>query len=393
MPPMISTGAIFFLQAFVISSWLTRLPDVLYALGIDKATLGLSLFAAPIGSMLAAPFAGRWIDRMGPGRVAVISGIGVAAGLALVAVTFDWRMLAAVLLLVGLINGGIEVAANAAADAVEKAMGVRIMARCHGFWSLGFMSGALAAGFFAGLGVDYRVHLPIMAAAGVGAFLALSRVLPAITFARRVHGPDETEAPLFALPGKAIAGLCAMTVGVTLAEGAVYDWGTLYLREVLSATPFWASVGYAGFTLAMAVGRFAGDAVRARVPAAAIIRGCALVAGAGMVVLVTAPNFAVAAGGLVLMGLGVSLVFPVAVSAVGARGGAGAASNMAALSLSVMGSLLLAPPAIGFVADAAGLGAAFAMLLPLIATTLVLAGEAAPRRRPDGGLSSAAGPA
>ncbi len=242
MPAVLTIGALFFLHAFVIASWLTRLPDVITALAIDKGSMGLALFAAPIGSMLAAPLVARLIDRHAPGRVAVTSGAGVAAGLLLVAGSWNWEALALSLLLVGLINGGIEVALNASADAVEKASGRRIMARCHGFWSVGFMSGALVAGLFAGAGIDYRVQLPIVAVVTAAAFVGMLGQLPAAALARLPQEPGAPKAPLFALPGKATAGLCLMAIGVTLAEGAIYDWGTLYLREEIGASPFWSSV-------------------------------------------------------------------------------------------------------------------------------------------------------
>ena len=92
-----------------------------------------------------------------------------------------------------------------------------------------------------------------------------------------------------------------------------------------------------------------------------------------------------------MRGFGVSRVFPVAVTSSAARGGPRAASNLAALSLAVMASLLLAPPFIGFVADHYGLAAAFLMMLPLIALTGLLAGEASPRRPAASPLSTAEG--
>lgn len=393
MPAVFILGAVFFLHAFVIASWLTRLPDILIALSIDKGTMGLALLAAPIGSMLAAPVVAQLIDRHAPGRVAIASGVGVAAGLVPVAASGDWVTLAGALLFVGLINGGIEVAANAATDAYEKATGTHIMARCHGFWSVGFMSGALVAGLFAGAGIGYPVQLTVLAAVVVVAFVLLGRVLPPVVYRRAMADPTAPKTPLFAFPGRATAGICLMTVGVTLAEGAIYDWGTLFLREVVGASPFWSSAGYASFMAAMAVGRFGGDIVRARYPAATIVRGCAATAGVGLAALIAAPNLAVAAGALMLMGLGTSLVFPVAVSAIAARGGASASANMAALSLSVMAALLFAPPVIGFVADAYGLSTAFLLLLPLVLMTLALAGEAGRGRAGGEPLPSAVRPA
>jgi MFS family permease len=390
---LFTVGGIFFLNAFIIASWLTRLPDVMYALGIDKTTTGLALLAAPIGSMLAAPFVGNLIDRHAPGRISMWSGVGVSVALALVAVATGPVTLALALLVAGLINGGMEIGSNASADAAEKATGRHIMARCHGFWSIGFMSGALTSSGFAALEIPYTVHLPVVGGLGVAACLALARVLPAMVYDRPVPRPGAEKAPMFALPGKETAGICLMAIGITLAEGAIYDWGTLFLREDIGVTQATASLGAASFTLAMAIGRLGGDVVRARFPARTIVRVCAVLAGAGMTGLVFSPNIVLACAALVLMGFGVSLVFPVAVTAIAARGGPSAASNLAALSLAVMGSLFVAPPFIGFVGDHWGLPAAFLMMLPLIALTGLLAGEAAPRRAAAGPLSPAGGSA
>lgn len=379
LPLLFSVGAIFFLNSFIISSWLTRLPDVMYALGLDKTTIGFALFAAPIGSMLAAPFVGNLIDRHAPGRISMWSGLGVSLALALVAVVGDWATLAAALLLAGFINGGMEIGSNASADAAEKATGRKIMARCHGFWSIGFMSGALTTGGFAALGIPYTVHLPVVAVAGVIASAAIARALPDSVYRRLPREPDAPKAPMFALPGKETAGICLMAIGITLAEGAIYDWGVLFLREDMAVDPATATVGAACFTLAMAIGRLSGDMVRALYAPHVIVRGCALLAGAGLLGLVLAPDVVLACIALAVMGFGVSLVFPVAVTSVAARGGPSAASNLAALSLAVMASLLLAPPFIGFVADHYGLATAFVMMLPLIALTGLLAGEASPR--------------
>ncbi len=180
-----------------------------------------------------------------------------------------------------------------------------------------------------------------------------------------------------------------MAVGITLAEGAIYDWGTLYMREVMAASPFMAGAGYAIFALSMAAGRFGGDIVRARFTAPAIVRGCAFATGVGLVLLVNAPSVAVACLALALMGGGVSLVFPIAVTAVAARSGSSAAANLAGLTLAVMTSLLIAPPAIGFLGHSFGLAAALLSTLPFVILTGLLAGQA--RAEPDApGLSSTA---
>lgn len=391
MPLFIRVGLIFTLSAFVISSLLARLPDVMAALAIDKATTGLALFGAPVGSLMAAPFIGRLIERRSVGEVATISAAALAASLAICGLVGDWRLLFAALFFAGIVNAFLEVAGNACADLVEKARGVKIMSRVHAMWSIGFMIGALTAGVFAGAGIPYAVHLCVVAAAGAGLAFLIARYMPREAFAPHVQAEGTEPAPHFALPNRFTIGACVMAVGVTLAEGAVYDWGTLFLREEIGASPFWASVGYASFMASMAIGRLFGDGLRERFAAPVLMRGSAALAAAGHVGFVLAPNLAVACVGLGVMGFGVALVFPLAVSAVAGRPGSPAA-NVASLSLSVMAALLLAPPLIGFVGQAFGLQAAFAMLVPLVVLSGLLAGHAAPRPRAPVALSPAADP-
>lgn len=392
MPLFIRVGLIFTLSAFIISSLLTRLPDVMAALDLDKATTGLALFGAPVGSLLAAPFIGRLIERRTVGQVAIVSAVALSLSLAVCGVVGDWRLLFAALFFAGIVNAFLEVAGNACADLVEKGRGVKIMSRVHGMWSIGFMLGALTAGAFAGGGVSYPVHLLVVSIAGAGLAILIGRSMPAEAFAPHVQAEDAEPAPHFALPNRHTIGVCLMAVGITLAEGAVYDWGTLYLRDEVGASPFWASIGYATFMATMAIGRMFGDKLRERFEGPALMRWSAVLAGVGHVCFVLAPSLWVAGLGLAVMGFGVALAFPLAVSAVARRPGSPAA-NVASLSLSVMAALLVAPPAIGFIGHAVGLQTAFILLIPLVAMSGLLAGQAAPRARATGPLSPTAGTA
>jgi hypothetical protein len=63
---------------------------------------------------------------------------------------------------------------------------------------------------------------------------------------------------------------CAVTV-----EGAIFDWGAVYLRRVIAA-PEATATSAAGFvSAAMATGRLLGDQVTARIRAAHLARGSA----------------------------------------------------------------------------------------------------------------------
>ena len=63
------------------------------------------------------------------------------------------------LFLIGLCHPVIDVAMNVEAARIEQLDVRRIMSKCHGFWSLGSMLGALVGAGFAQLGVMHEWHL------------------------------------------------------------------------------------------------------------------------------------------------------------------------------------------------------------------------------------------
>ena len=52
----------------------------------------------------------------------------------------------------------------------------------------------------------------------------------------------------------ALVGLIFM-----VSEGAIADWGALYLKKIILIPLQYIGMGYAAFSLAMVIGRFSGD--------------------------------------------------------------------------------------------------------------------------------------
>ncbi len=80
--------------------------------------------------------------------------------------------------------------------------------------------------------------------------------------------------PSAAGPAPWLIGLVALFSMVP--EGAVLDWGALYLGRERGADVVFSGYGYAAFSLTMAIMRFAGDLVRDRFGAVTTLRGCGL---------------------------------------------------------------------------------------------------------------------
>ena len=135
-----------------------------------------------------------------------------------------WMVAIAIMLFGGFI-GGMDVAMNANAVAVEKAMGKAIMSSCHGFWSLGGLIGAATGGLLIGtLGeVGHAIAFTIVATIGI------LLVLPWIVRDNTTAGtrPDAARPAALALPY--LVGIMALFC--MLPEGVVLDWSAHFLQR------------------------------------------------------------------------------------------------------------------------------------------------------------------
>src|SRR4029077_8092361 len=64
-----STAIVFVSHALLFASWTAHIPQLKQSLGLTNADLGLALFGAPIGSVLAMLFMGRLLNRYGSKRL------------------------------------------------------------------------------------------------------------------------------------------------------------------------------------------------------------------------------------------------------------------------------------------------------------------------------------
>jgi hypothetical protein len=202
----------------------------------------------------------------------------------------------------------------------------------------------------------------LVGAAGVAA------LAPGLVGDRGIPG-----APLFARPSRRLAALGVIAFCALLAEGAMFDWSGIYLVTQVRTTAGVAPLGLVTFSLFMGVGRLAGDSAAVRAGSTPTARAGALIAalGLGVALVWAAPIAAVA--GFALMGLGLSVLFPLTLRASASGSHPAAAPSLAAVSTAGYGGLLLGPPVIGLLAEATDLRAALGLACLLCAVAAALA--------------------
>jgi predicted MFS family arabinose efflux permease len=311
-------------------------------------------------------------SRFGTRPVVLVSGFGLASVLPWLVIASTPLTLGVVLLLFGATLGSLDVGMNIHGVEVERAAGEPLLSGFHALYSLGGFAGAAFITVLLSLGLG-----PLLCVAFGAGLMVLAMIVswPGLLRTRTAEGE-----PHFALPRGVvlvIAGLAAITF---LAEGALLDWSALLITGNGLVSVEQGGLGFMLFSIAMTAMRFTGDALVARVGDRAIMIWGSLVAIAGFIVLLIAPNVTLAMAAFILIGLGAANVVPVLFRRAGSQKVMPPGLAIAVITTIGYAGILLGPAVIGFVAEHIGLTLAFWMIPVMLLSVPLCAAIVAPCR-------------
>jgi fucose permease len=376
--PRAATTGVFFVNGAAVGLWVAQIPFVQDRFGLSNSALGAVLLTMSIGVIVALPIMGQAIVRLGSARAVRLAGVACCLVMPLPILAPEPWLIPLGLLAFGAAGGSMDVSMNAHGSAIEGRIGRPIMSSLHAGWSFGGFTGAALVAGLTAAGVDPRIQNTAGAALLLVGLLSLLRFL----------GPGSATAAgeRFRLPSRAVvlmAFLCFLTM---ITEGAMGDWGGVYLRGDLGAAAGVAALAFAAFAAGMTIARVTGDWVNERIGPTRLLRWGSALAAVSLGTLLVLASPVAALAGLVLVGIGVANGVPLLFSAAGAGGVETSGPSIAAVSS--MGSLgfLVGPPFIGILADATSLPLALTSLVAATAVVAVLAGRVtarAPQAQPE----------
>ena len=338
-----ATMALFFVNGATFATWGIHIPTVKARFGLSEASLSLAMFMVAFGAILSIKFVGRWVARVGTQHASVRGGIAFSAMLALIMLMPSYPALLVALFLFGISTVGFDVAINAQATTVEANHHKPIISSLHGMFSLGGMAGA-----------------------AVGGVLLEPFMLPDHVHAEGEPAHPTTGRTLFVLGLLAFFGL--------LGEGAMYDWTTVYMREIAQSPEAVASAGYAAFSGGMALARFGGDFARGRWGNMRVLGASGVLATGGILLALLWPDPAAVLAGFALMGVGAANMVPIFFITASRLPGVPAAEGIAAVARFAYVGLLIGPVIIGLIAHRSDLRWG----LSVVALTMALIAVAGP---------------
>ena len=356
-------GFLLSVSSLLLGIWAASLPAIKQRLGLTNQTLGFSLLLSPVGALTGVVLSSWLFSRIKVGKW-LFAGPILQSLLFIEMVTVQHKLLFWMVLfvtgVVGFFNG---VSINAVIDMIEKKYQRKIMSSCHGMYSLGGGISIGLAALFYSLHINATVQILVMVTAIITCMVLIRRHL--LVHEGYIHSGSSLAAPPLSILG--LAFICFVSF---MGEGSIADWSAIYMKESLHSTVAMAGLGYGGFSVLMAIGRFNGDALIPKTGPKKIVIGGTLLAATGFLLVVAFASKPAAIAGFSLVGLGYACVVPILFSAAANVPGISPAIGLSSVASGGLIGFLFGPSVIGMIADKFSLstGLCFVLVLNLVAS-------------------------
>jgi fucose permease len=366
-PARIAVKLLFFINGFVHANLAARFPRVQEIFSIDNGAFGLVLLSTSLGALLAMPFTGWLIIRNGSRRISIVAVFLYCLFVPLVPLMTGIFGLAFIFFVMGITAGMLDVSMNSQAVMVEQQYRKPIMTSFHALFSIGVVAGAGCGALFVKLQTSLFIHLSVVVAMGlVGATWARYHL---------IHDKPQKkveEGPAFRLPNAAMISIGVIAFCCMLGEGAMADWSTNFMEKIAGASKAMAPLGLSSFALAMTIGRFFGDSIRAKLGDRKLMIYLGLISSFGLAITLLFIHPYVALAGLFITGLGLSSIVPIAYSIAGNTKDLSPGVGLAMVTTVGYSGFLFGPPIIGFIADWQSLRLALGIVAILFVAMTIL---------------------
>ena len=172
-------------------------------------------------------------------------------------------------------------------------------------------------------------------------------------------------------------------LGVELGEGSANNWLTLGVQRDHGQSAAVAALFFTAFAAGEAATRILSGPIIDRIGRVAIVRITTAIGAVGLLLFILGGSPGLVLLGVLLWSVGVSMGFPLGMSAAAEGGGANPAARVSVVASIGYFANLGGPPAIGLLAERVGLLGSFWLLVVFMLAAFAAAGALAkPRARP-----------
>jgi MFS family permease len=380
--------AAFAVGGIALSTWGPRLPALKADLGLGTGDLGVLLAGVTVGSVAGLLASTPLYTRLGPRRAVpgailvvalAVTIVGVGAGILksvpVVAVGF---------ILAGFAIGALDVMINVEGATIERAAGRTLMPLMHAAWSAGAAIGSGIGAGCAALDISPAVQFTAEAVLIAVVALVAAASIPAGPRGEPADaGPELSRGPRFRrwLRGWTdwrLLMIGLVMLGAELGEGSANNWLTLAATDGHGQPAALAALFFTVFAIGETTARVLGGPVVDRLGRVRTIQLTSVLGVAGIALFILFGHPVVLLVAVLLWACGVSMGFPLGMSAA-ADSGPNPAARVSVVATIGYFANLAGPPAVGFLAQATSLLTALWLLAVLFLVAAVAARALRPR--------------
>ena len=355
-PENTATRSAFGLAGFLMAVWASMVPFVKISLDLDEAHLGGLLLCVGLGALVVMPFCGGLVAKRGAKFLLRRALFLIPFILFIINFSTNVFLTAILLFFFGMVFGSIDVAMNVHAVEVDRRSKKRLIAGFHALYSLGSVLGAL--------GMAALLNAGIQLVYAVGGLLLLCLLLWLMTSSSLL--PDAGKAgdcsKSFVIPKGFVLCLGLICLLLFMIEGAVLDWGGVFLVEEKNAAIENAGLAFAAFSTAMTLMRLLGDKLIVYAGPRKCVRYGSFLGALMLIGCVVFPQYWIVIGMFFILGIGLANVVPIAFASTADQKEMPMSLALAAVTTLGYTGQLAGPALIGFVAKMTSLSVAFSIL-------------------------------
>ncbi|MEO6229369.1 MAG: MFS transporter [Ferruginibacter sp.] len=354
--PALAVGFLFSSSSLLFGTWVASIPGIKERMAFTDGSLGLSLLLSPLGAITGMLLSTRVFSKIQVGKWMMFGYILLSFIMIMQINSVNRLMFWTCLYFFGMVSFLNGVSSNATVNLLEKRHHKLLMSTCHGMYSLG---GAVSAGFAA---LCFSIHIPSRIQIALVAIIIISIIIGnrklLLANIEVIHSRSGIK-----LPSLTILGISFICMVSFMAEGCVADWSAIYMKEILHAPKQFLSLGYAGFSIAMTLGRLNGDTLIGKYGSKNIVIGGSLLSALGFLIVVLAPFVSLAIAGYVLIGFGCCCIVPVLFRTSANIPGVSTVEGFAMVTTGGLVGFLTGPSIIGFISEQTNLSQALSLLI------------------------------
>jgi len=366
LKPVVAVGFLFACSSLLFGTWVAAIPGIKQRLDFTDGSLGLSLLLSPLGAITGVFLSTKVFGKIPVGKW-MLAGYIIQSIIMIALINSVNRPMCWVSLyclgLVSFLNG---VSSNATVNIMEQKYDRLLMSSCHALYSLG---GFVSAGFAA---LMFTVAVP----SGLQ-IVIMSAIIVAINISNRHHLLANKEiihsGSGLKLPSLSILSISFICMVLFMAEGCVADWSAIYFKEVMKAPKALISLGYAGFSIAMTIGRLNGDSIVSVLGNKKTVIAGSLTAATGFLIVVLSEYVGLAIAGYVIIGFGCSGIVPILFRASANIPGVSKVEGFAMVTTGGLIGFLAGPSVIGIISEKASLSKGLSLLIVMMIMAAIVA--------------------